>query len=339
MHYRTFGRRTGLRVSELALGTANFGRGPGAPADPAAARTILDRFADAGGTFLDTADAYQHGNSERVLGELLKGRRDDFVLATKYTRSAAAGAGVATTGNSRIMAIRSLEASLERLGTDHVDLYWVHLPDDVTPTAEIMAAFDDLVRAGKIRYGGLSNFPAWRVAAALSEPGSSSLVGVQVGYSLANRTVDRETLPMAEAFGLGVALYAPLAGGLLTGKYRHGASGRLTAFGDPERGGRSAVVDAVLAVADEVGAPPSQVALAWVLRRAARSTTGLVPVVGPRTPEQLADYLSALDLTLGADQQERLDAASALDDGPTPRAAAIGIDGAQRLHAGPVPVI
>jgi len=133
LRYRTFGRLTGLRVSELALGTAIFGSGPGARAEPAQARAIFEAFAEAGGTFLDTADAYQGGSAEELTGEFLAGRRDDFVLATKYTRSAVPGAGVSATGNSRRTAVRSLEASLRRLRTDHVDLYWVHLPDAVTP--------------------------------------------------------------------------------------------------------------------------------------------------------------------------------------------------------------
>ncbi len=344
LRYRTFGRLTGLRVSELALGTANFGAGPGARAEPAQARAIFEAFAEAGGTFLDTADAYQGGSAEELTGEFLAGRRDDFVLATKYTRSAAAGAGVSATGNSRRIAVRSLEASLRRLRTDHVDLYWVHLPDAVTPVEEILATFDDLVHAGKILYGGLSNFPAWRVASAATTArlrGSSSLVGVQYEYSLANRAADQELLPAAEAFGLGACLYAPLGGGLLTGKYRQGTGGRLAAWG---RGVRTedtaqltAVLDTVVAIAGETGATAGQVATAWLMERAARSATALVPVIGPRTTGQLHDYLAALELTLSAAQYDRLTQVSAIthDEG---QSFAFGAD-AQRFRQQPVPVV
>jgi hypothetical protein len=174
MHYTTFGRRTGLRVSEYALGTANFGTAPGAGAGPEQARAIFNAFAEAGGTFIDSADHYQGGQAEILLGDLLAADRDQFVLATKYTRGNAGRTRINDTGNSRKTMIRSLEASLKRLGTDYVDVYWAHLPDTITPVDEIVAAFDDLVRAGKILHGGLSNFPAWRVATAATIGGVAS---------------------------------------------------------------------------------------------------------------------------------------------------------------------
>ena len=347
LRYRTFGRVTGLRVSELALGTSIFGAGPGARTGPAEARAIFEAFAQAGGTFLDTADAYQGGSSEELVGEFLAGRRDDFVVGTKYTRSAAPGAGVNDTGNSRRNAVRSLESSLKRLGTDHVDLYWVHLPDGVTPVEEILATFDDLARAGKIRYGGLSNFPAWRVAAAATTArwrGGGSLVGVQDEYSLVNRAADNELLPAAEAFGLGACLYAPLGGGLLTGKYRHGTDGRLAAWGRgvqaEDTTQRTAVLDAVLATARDIGTTPSQVAVAWLMERAARSATTLVPVIGPRTIGQLDEYLAALEVQLPGAQYDLLTQVS--DAGPAGRADqsafAFGADAA-RFRRHPVPVV
>ena len=190
----------------------------------------------------------------------------------------------------------------------------MHLPDAVTPVEEILATFDDLVRAGKILYGGLSNFPAWRVAAAATTArlrGSSSLVGVQSEYSLVNRAADQELLPAAEAFGLGACLYAPLGGGLLTGKYRQGTDGRLAAWG---RGVRTedtpqltAVLDTVVAIAGETGATAGRVETAWLMERAARSATALVPVIGPRTTGQLHDYLAALKLTLSAARYRQAD--------------------------------
>lgn len=344
LRYQTFGRLTGLRVSELALGTAIFGTGPGARTEPAEARAIFEAFAEAGGTFLDTADAYQAGTSEELVGEFLAGRRDDFVVATKYSRSAAPGAGVSATGNSRRSAILSLESSLKRLGTDHVDLYWVHLPDAVTPVEEILATFDDLVHAGKILHGGLSNFPAWRVAAAATTTrlrGSGSFVGVQDEYSLINRVADHELLPAAEAFGLGTCLYAPLGGGLLTGKYRHGADGRLAAWGRGVRtedtAQQTAVLDTVLDTAQDIGTTPSQVAVAWLIERAARSATALVPVIGPRTTGQLHEYLAALELRLSTEHYDRLTQVSAVH-GEDQESIAFGAD-AQRFRRHPVPVV
>ncbi len=349
MDHTTFGRHTGLRVSEYALGTANFGTGPGAGAGPEEAATIFHAFAEAGGTFVDTADAYQGGASETVLGGLLGADRDNFVLATKYTRGSGERTGAGDTGNDRRTMVRSLEASLRRLGTDHVDVYWAHLPDTLTPVGEIVAAFDDLVRAGKILHGGLSNFPAWRVAAAATTADlrdRARIVGIQVEYSLAERTAERELLPMAEAFGLGAALYGPLAGGLLTGKHRRGEDSPRRRRGAvrEEDAHTSAVLDEVLAVARETGADAAQVSVAWLRARAARAATAFVPVVGPRTTAQLDAYLAALDLDLDDAHYERLERASAVVLGTPhdPVAAALpsilGSPGA-RVRRHPVPVI
>jgi aryl-alcohol dehydrogenase-like predicted oxidoreductase len=319
MRYTTFGRTTGLRVSEYALGTGNFGTGWGSGASQEESRKMFDRFAEAGGTFLDTADGYQAGDSEKMLGEFLASDRDHFTLATKFSNGVTADAGVAKTGNSRKNMVRALEESLTRLGTDHIDLYWVHFPDDVTPMEEILRGFDDLVRAGKIHHGGLSNFPAWRVsrAATLAELKNwAPLAGIQLEYSLVERTADRELLPMAEALGLGAAQWSPLGGGLLTGKYRTSDAGRLT---DWQRlvhtesdAVKSATVDAVLAIAAETGASAAQVSMAWLRERAARAATTFVPIIGPRTLVQLEDYLGALDVGLSEAQFARLTEVSAV---------------------------
>ncbi len=318
MRYETFGRRTGLRVSEYVLGTANFGSAPTAAGDVGTAE-IFEAFVAAGGTTFDSSNLYQGGEAESRLGDLMGHERDDFVVITKYGGSRANPARPGTTGNSRKVMVRSLEESLKRLGTDHVDVFMPHFPDGVTPMAEILAGLDDLVRAGKIRHGGLSNFPAWRVAgaAARSELGGlTPLVGIETEYSLAERSAERELLPMADAHGLGVVLYSPLAGGLLTGKYRRGERGRLSARGDvarddeSERRGR--VVDAVLGVADEVGASPVAVSLAWLRGRAAAAGTSMIPIVGPRTPAHLAEYLGALDVELDAEHRQRLTDAGAI---------------------------
>lgn len=318
MRYLTFGRRTGLRVSEYALGTGVFGTRWGYGAKPDQARKIFQRFAEAGGTFIDTANAYQFGEAEEIIGGLLGADRDSFVLGTKFAIGTDPEAGIYGTGNSRKTMTRSVEASLRRLKTHYVDLFWVHFPDQLTPTEEIMQGLDDLVRAGKILHGGLSNFPAWRTtrAATLADMrGWSPLVGVQFEYSLVERSADREILPMAEALGLGAALWSPLGGGVLTGKYRASREGRLAAgrrVVTEETALRVAIVDAVLDVAAEVDATPAQVATAWLRERGARSATAYVPIIGPRTLAQLEEYLAGLDVTLTPEQVDRLTGTSAI---------------------------
>lgn len=210
-------------------------------------------------------------SSEALLGQFLADQRDQFVVASKFTHGAGPDAGLMGTGNSRKTLVRALEASLRRLNTDYLDLYWAHWPDFVTPVEEIVSTFDNLVRQGKILYGGLSNFPAWRIArgATIAElRGSASLIGAQFEYSLASRDAERELLPMTEGLGLGAAIYSPLCGGLLTGKHRH-ATHRQTPGGESvsqadDSGPRADIVDAVVAVAQDIGAAPSQVAMAWL---------------------------------------------------------------------------
>ncbi len=320
MKNMTFGRNNGLRVSELALGTGNFGTGWGYGSEREEAKSVFDGYVAAGGNFIDTADTYQLGQSEQLVGEFIAAERDHFVLASKYTMGAQPNAGLSRTGNSRKNMIQSVEASLKRLKTDRIDLYWAHFSDGATPMEEIMRAFDDLVRSGKILYAGLSNFPAWRIARAdmMAElRGWAPVAGIQVEYSLAERGADRELLPMVEALGLGAALWSPLGGGVLTGKYRDSAAGRLTGLGGvlvrTEKSERdSAVVDAVLAIAAELDVAPGQVAIAWLLDKARRSSTALVPILGSRTRAQLDATLSAVHLALSAEQLRRLDGASAI---------------------------
>jgi aryl-alcohol dehydrogenase-like predicted oxidoreductase len=226
MRYRIFGRNTGLRVAELALGTGNFGTGWGHGAERDEARRIFEGYAAAGGNFIDTANNYQAGQSEQLVGEFVAGERDNFVLATKYTLGVDAGDGLLQTGNSRKNLIRSVEASLRRLQTDRIDLLWAHMDDGLTPLEEILRGFDDLVRNGKILYAGLSNFPAWKVARAhtLGElRGYAPLAGIQFEYSLVERTADRELMPMAESLGLAATLWSPLGGGQVPQQQRRQA--------------------------------------------------------------------------------------------------------------------
>lgn len=312
MQYRHLGQ-TGLRISQLALGVANFGSRWGHGASEEDAKAIYTRYRGAGGNVIDTASNYQFGESEETTGALIAQDRDDIVLSTKYTLAASPSEGLQHTGNSRRNLIQSVEASLRRLRTDRIDLLWAHFPDTVTPIDEIVRGFEDLVRAGKVLYTGFSNFPAWRVSAAvvLAEArGWIAPAAVQFEYSLVERTADRDIIPMARAYGLTPFGWSPLGGGLLTGKYRRGEEGRLQKLGvvirkeDDDR--TTATLDALIAIAADMGKTPGQIALAWSLHR------GILPLLGPRTPQHLADNLGALDITLGEDALARLEQASAI---------------------------
>lgn len=314
MRYRLLGG-SGLRVSELCLGTMTFGEDWGWGSSKDESRKVLDAFFEAGGNFIDTANVYTNGASETLLGEFLKGDRDRVVLATKYT-NAMPGNDPNNAGNQRKNMMRAVEASLKRLQTDYIDLYWLHIWDRITPLEEVMRAFDDLVRQGKILHAGVSDMAAWAVARAntLAElRGWSPFVGLQIEYSLLERTVERELLPMAEALKLGVTAWSPLAGGLLTGKYAEGKAGadaRLNSemmkeWRRPEDQVRS-VVAAVQAVAGEVGRSPAQVALAWLRHR----PIPIIPIIGARRLEQMKDNMASLEVKLDESQLRRLDDAS-----------------------------
>jgi len=321
MEYKPFGR-TGLRVSQVALGTGNFGTGWGYGADPDTATAVFNAYAEAGGNFIDTADAYQFGQAEELLGTLLQGRRDDFVLATKFTNGASPNANRLVTGNSRMALVASVEASLKRLKTDRIDIYWAHHPDGITPAEELVRGFEDLARAGKILYAGLSNFPAWRVARAVTLAELTNAVPIaatQFEHSLVCREPEADLFPASLALGLGIVTWSPLGGGMLTGKYRQGEKGRAEGFGGrvfrPEDSAqRSQILDTVLAIASESGASASQVAIAWA------GTHGAVPILGPRSQAQLSDNLGALTLALSAEQLQRLDSVSNLQPGAPARA-------------------
>jgi len=313
MKYTAFGK-TGLMVSQLALGTGNFGTGWGHGADADTSKALFDTYADAGGNFIDTADIYQFGQSEQLLGDLLAGRREDFVLATKFTNGAVPNANRLVTGNSRKAMVASVEASLKRLKTDRIDIYWAHHPDPHTPLEELVRGFDDLARAGKILYAGLSNFQAWQLARATTLAELTRAVPIaaaQFEHSLVHRQPEADLLPAAHALGLGAVTWSPQGGGMLTGKYRRGEQGRAEGLGGKvfqaeDTAQRTAILDTVIAVAGELGATPGQVAIAWA------GTHGAVPIIGPRSAAHLADNLGALSLALTAQQISRLDLVSSL---------------------------
>ncbi|MEV1170538.1 aldo/keto reductase [Nonomuraea sp. NPDC049784] len=309
MRYRTLGA-SGLRVSELILGAMTFGEQGGVGAPLPECRQMLDLYAEAGGNMIDTAVNYRDGASEQILGELLEGRRESFVLGTKYTVSRDR-ADPNAAGNHRKNLRASLETSLRRLRTDYVDVYWVHMWDRDTPIEETMRALDDAVRAGTVLYAGISDAPAWVVSRAntLAEwHGWSPFIGLQVPYSLLQRDVERELLPMAESLGVGVTAWSPLAGGVLSGKYTRpggpATDGRLTAESLSPRD--HAVARVVQDVADDLGATPSQVAIAWTTSR----SSAVHPIVGARRADQLRDNLAAVDLTLPPESIARLEKAT-----------------------------
>ena len=328
-NFRTLGR-SGLVVSPLALGAMTFGPGNWG-ADERTSRAIFDAYRGAGGNFIDTADIYSGGDSERLVVRFIKeaGARDDVVLATKFVFNASASpltdarstAGNPNAGGAGAKNIhRALHASLKRLGTDYVDLYWMHIWDGVTPVEEIVQTLGDLVRSGKIRYYAFSDMPAWlatKAATIANERRIPGPVAMQLEYSLVARDIESEHVPAALEAGMGVVPWSPLAGGFLTGKYARkdtSRTGRLSGanpFGNSKFVDRNwDILDALKAVAEEMQAPAAQVALAWVANRPGVSAT----LVGARKVSQLESNIAAASLTLTDAQIERLDAASA----PTP---------------------
>lgn len=320
--YRLLGR-SGLRVSPLALGTMTFRVGPGSwGSSDEEAKAMVDMYVDRGGNFIDTADFYgQLGQSEVLLGELVKGRRDRLVISTKYSLTTEPGNPNAS-GNHRKNMVKSVEDSLKRMGTDYIDLLYLHMWDFRTPVDEILRSFDDLVRAGKVLYIGLSDTPAWqasRMQAIAELRGWTQFCALQISYSLVERTVEREMIPMAREMGMGVSPWAPLGQGVLTGKYSradlvpgdmsdissrkaiNAVTGKLT-----ER--NLDIADVVVEIARDIGCTPAQLAVAWTLANPAVCS----PVVGVRTPAQLEDNLGALAVDIAPEQLARLNEISAV---------------------------
>ena len=321
--FRTLGR-SGLVVSPLALGTMTFGKerwGAGS----ADSEAIFNAYTDAGGNFIDTADVYAAGRSEELLGGFIQQRRlrDKVVLATKFTFSAEDGNPNAA-GNGRKNMVRALDGSLKRLGTDYVDLYWMHIWDTITPAEEVLQSMGDLQRMGKIRYFGLSDVPAWyaaKMATLAAARGIPGPVALQMEYSLVERTVEQEHLPAARECGLGFLPWSPLAGGFLAGKYERTGpeadaksvqgEGRLSGanpFGDTKFTARNwQILDALRSVAAEIGRPPAEVALAWAASQPGVTST----IIGASSPEQLRSNVASLDIEFTPVQQQALRAGSA----------------------------
>jgi aryl-alcohol dehydrogenase-like predicted oxidoreductase len=317
MRYKLLGP-SGLRVSELCLGTMSFGDAWGFGADEKQSHRILGEFADAGGNFIDIANKYHEGQSEEIVGSFLGLGRDRWVVATKYTLAMRSGDPNAA-GNSRKNMRASVEASLRRLQTDYLDLLWVHAWDYTTPVEEVLRGLDDLVGAGKVNYVALSDAPAWIASQAntlAAVRGWSPFIALQAEYSLLERTAERELLPVAEAFGLTVTAWAPMGAGILTGKYTRDS----TAPRDSRRAAANQarltqrnlqIAREVDRVADELAATSAQVATAWVRQRGRR----IIPILGIRKPEQLQDLLGSLEVELSTEHRSRLDEVSRIEFG------------------------
>jgi aryl-alcohol dehydrogenase-like predicted oxidoreductase len=326
MRYKLLGK-SGLRVSELCLGTMTFMEGLSWGASRQENRQIFDEFMAAGGNFIDTANSY--GTSEEYLGEFMGGDRDRVVIGTKYT-GRFVGSNLPKdangAGNHRKNMVQSVEASLKRLKTDYLDLLWVHAWDFMTPVEEVMRGLDDLVRRGKVHYVGISNVPAWVAAQAnmLADlRGWTPFIGLQVEYNLIQRDAERELLPMARALELGVTAWTPLASGWLTGKYSRNVPPRLrnnmagpkrlddlTAAAFVRRTARNvAIVEEVIRISTELGSTPAHVALNWLRQQ------GMIPIMGVRKVEQLKENLACLSFELSEQQMRRLDEASRIELG------------------------
>ena len=313
MNYKLLGK-SGLRVSELALGTMTFGEEWGWGVNKEESKKVFDMYAEADGNFIDTANRYTDGTSEEYVGEFIKSDRDHFVVGTKYTLFTRKN-DPNFSGNHRKNMMQALEASLKRLNTDFIDLYWLHAWDFTTPEGEVLRALDDMIRAGKIHYIGVSDTPAWivsRMNAIAELRGWTQFVGLQIKYSLLERTVERELLPMARKLDMAVTPWAVLGGGILSGKYNinKDEEGRAKIY-KSINDDNLRIAEEVMKVAEEIGKTPSQVALNWV-----RQQPGvIIPIIGAKTSKQLEDNLECLNFTLSEKHLAQLSEASKIDLG------------------------
>ena len=321
MKYKLLGK-SGLRVSELSLGTMTFGEDWGWGASVDESRKIFDAYVEAGGNFIDTANGYTDGSSEKIVGELIAKERERFVVATKYSFPLQMNNKTGdpnASGNHRKNLIQSLEASLKRLNTDYIDLFWLHAWDFTTPIEEVLRSLDDVVRQGKVLYIGISDTPAWIVSQAntiAQYQGWTQFVALQIEYSLIQRTPERDLIPMAKAFDLAVTPWSPLGGGVLTGKYNKPSQegdeqGRVGSLGGEVSEKNLAIAQVVSEVAEKIGHTPSQVALAWL-----RAQSGvIIPIIGARKLTQFQDNLASLDVSLSPEHLQRLDEVSQIELG------------------------
>jgi aryl-alcohol dehydrogenase-like predicted oxidoreductase len=311
MRYKLLGK-SGLRVSELCLGTMTFGEDWGWGASRADSQRMFDAYAEAGGNFIDTAINYTNGTAEGYVGEFIQADRHHFVVATKYTLFTRHGDPNAS-GNQRKNLVQSLEKSLRRLKTDYVDIYQVHAWDFCTPVEEVMRALDDAVRAGKVLYTGVSDAPAWAIARGNTLAdlrGWSPFIVMQLRYSLADRGIEREHLPLAQAMDIGLMAWSVLGAGLLSGKYSRGGTGRRSNWDSGPTEQEQRILAAVEAVAADLGCQPAHVAINWV-----RAQQGAIPILGATRAEQLRDNLECLRFPLEPEHLQRLNEASRIDLG------------------------
>jgi len=316
MNYKLFGK-SGLRVSEICLGTMTFGEEWGYGANKEESRNMFNVFLDAGGNFIDTANRYTEGTSEKLLGEFIKesGRREELVVATKYSLVTKIGR-INDSGNHRKNLVQTLEGSLKRLNLEYVDILYVHAWDFTTPVEEVLRPLDDMVRTGKVLHIAISDTPAWIISRsdAIAElRGWTAFAGMQVEYSLITRDAERELLPMARELGIAVTAWAPLAGGALTGKYlsKNDSPKRLKE-GSRRVNEKSLVIAAeVVKIAEEINCSPGNVALRWVMQQKGV----IIPVVGARNSAQLKDNLKSLDVKISAEQLNRLNEVSKIELG------------------------
>jgi aryl-alcohol dehydrogenase-like predicted oxidoreductase len=309
MKYRILGK-TGLRVSEICLGTMTFGTEWGYGADEAESLKQYKTFRDAGGNFIDTANRYTEGTSELYLGMFMEGHRHEVVMATKYSLRTGWG-GVNDGGNQRKNMMESVEGSLKRLKTDYLDLFYLHAWDYHTPVEEVLRGMDDLVRQGKILYAGISDTPAWVVAQANTIAdlrGWTRFNALQIEYSLIQRSVEFDLTPMAHAMDMAIIPWAPLAGGALSGKYYKNTNteGRVKPESLRRSARAQAIAGVVVQIAEAMGVPPVQVALRWLMQQPGT----VIPIVGAKNAEQLSQSLGAVDVVLSTKDMERLDEVS-----------------------------
>lgn len=312
MKYRLFGN-SGLRVSEIALGTMTFGTEWGWGADREECQKIVDAYSNAGGNFIDTANRYTEGTSEKWVGEFIHSDRDHYVLATKYSLHDRLG-DPNFSGNHRKNMIRSVEASLKRLNTSYIDILWVHAWDFHTPIEEVMRGLDDLVRSGKVHYIGISDTPAWIVSAANTEArlrGWTCFTGLQVEYSLIQRTPERDLIPMAQQMGLCLTPWAPLAGGALSGKYLKGETGRVSENSARRNERSTRIASVLLEEAAKMEVSPAALAVRWTMQKPFTS----IPIIGSRKVSQIVDCLTAVNFTIPEDTLTRLSDVSAIELG------------------------